>query len=182
MKIFLRIEVLFLLVLAAAGGVWVLFSDKPNMPDVDKPKVVATSDDPGKGTSDDPGKGTTLVRRCRLERDFGNARLDVDLRVTNPHTKQLLLAPPALRLINAKGEDVPAYFLPTEPPPELPAKSTSEVKMRFWLEALDVKGPLVLEVDGQRFDIKSATPLDLETMKNAEPQEMPVGGDWTGAK
>ena len=174
MKSLLRIEVLFLLVLAAAGGAWILFSHKPSPLDEARPAVARLSQD--------PGDGSTLIRSCHLERDVGNARLDIELRVTNSHSKKLLLAPPAMRLINAKGDDVPAYFLPTEPPPELPAKSTSEVKMRFWLEADDVKGALVMEVDGQRFDIKTAAPLELEALKNAELKAMPVGGDWSAVR
>ncbi len=174
MKILLRIEVLFLLALAVVGGAWVLLSDKPGALDEGKPAVASISKD--------PGDGSTLIRRCHLERDVGNARLDIELRMTNNHSKKLLLAPPVLRLINAKGADVPAYFLPTEPPPELTAKSTHEVRMRFWLEADDVKGELVLEVDGQKFNIKTAAPLNLETLKNAEAKAMPVGGDWGAVK
>jgi hypothetical protein len=48
------------------------------------------------------------------------------------------------------------------------------VKLRYWLVAKDLEGPLVLEVDGVREPVKDAKPFDLKSVENAKAR--PVTG------
>ena len=108
-----------------------------------------------------------------LERDHGNARLDIDVRLTNPNARRLLLVAPAVRLLNAKGAEVPAFILPVEPPPELPPSTEATAKLRFWLEQEDLAGKLTLELVGTTLEVKPDKAFDLESLKNAEPKKQP---------
>ena len=167
-KVFQRIEVWVLLVLAAGATVFVFMTSR----DSTEREPVVTNAQPAKP------EARLEVRGCTLVRDFGNARLDLKVHLTNRRVSKLLLINPAVRLLNAKGAEVPAFVLPVEPPPELPPQTTADVLLRFWLEKEDLQGKLMLEVDGERADVKTDTPYDLEKLKNAEPQRLSVP-DWS---
>ena len=115
------------------------------------------------------------LRRCTLERDFGNARLDLEVRYKNASPRPLSMQPPDVRLINAAGKDVPPFILPVERPPTVEAQTTADIRLRFWLEKTDLIGALTLDIRGQRLEVKSATPLDLEKLENKKPRV------WTSA-
>jgi hypothetical protein len=85
------------------------------------------------------------------------------------------MAPPTVKLLAEKGREVPLFFLPSQPPPSLPAKSSADVKLRFWLDAKDLEGKLQLEFNKQRVEIKSEKPYSLEPLKNAEPVTLSLG-------
>jgi hypothetical protein len=130
--------------------------------------------------------GTAVVEGGRvrllggvLERDYGNARLDVTVRIRNEGIHPLPLNPPRTRLLAGVegGREVPPFFLPTERPPEVAAKSEAEVTLRYWLEAADLKGPLVLEVEGERVAVKEARAFDLEDLENGKPRVL-KGEAW----
>ena len=121
--------------------------------------------------------GIALVHRMTLQRDFGNARLDIDLRLTNKHAKKVQMVAPAMKLMAGKDRQVPEFFLPVEPPPELPPKAIADVKLRYWLEKADLNGKLTLIYEGQPIEIKSERPFDLGNLKNAEPKVMKPG-EW----
>jgi hypothetical protein len=165
MNIFKRLEV-WLLLIAAAGAtlfvVWPSGRDKPSISEV-KPAQ--------------PDSKLTLIG-CKLERDFGNARLDIEARLTNRHARKLLLVAPAVRLLNAQGKAVPDYILPAEKPAEVPPNSDAAVVLRYWLEQTDLNGKLTLEVEGEAVEVKSDKPLDLNKLKNSELTKMP-SGDWS---
>ena len=168
MKIFQRFEVWLLLVLAAGAMIMVFkpFSNKGE-------SALVTHATPA-----DEGAATPLiVQRLTLVRDFGNARLDVDVRLTNKHARKLQLVAPAMKLIAGKERQVPEFFLPVEPPAEIPAKTTADAHLRYWLEKSDVEGKLTLQFEGESVDLKSARPFDLNQLKNAEPKVLGVG-DW----
>lgn len=157
-----------LLLLAAGAGLFVLKTSRPSDPE-DVPLI----QNAGPATGEKPS-----LRRLTLERDHGNARLDIEVRVTNPHPHKSQLVPPFARLLNAAGKEVPAFFLPIEPPPTLDPQTTADVRLRFWLETTDLAGALTLELDGTPLPIKSAKPFDLTPLTNAKAVVV-EGLDWT---
>ncbi len=167
MKIFQRFEVWVLLLLAAGAGAFVLITSKD-----DGPEPLITNAGPA------TPEAKLQVKKCTVTRDFGNARLDIAVRMTNAQSKKLLLVAPAVRLINAKGAEVPPFILPVEPPPELPPQTTADALLRFWAEKEDLQGALTLQIQDQKIEVKSARPFDLEALKNAEPRVFQPG-DWT---
>ncbi len=172
MKVFQRFEVWVLLLLAAGAGVFVLLTSRP----VDPDEIPLLQN--ARPAARDP---SPRLLRVFLERDFGNARLDLELRVTNPHERKAQLVPPFARLLNARGKEVPAFFLPIEPPPTLEPETTADVRLRYWLEAEDLKGALTLELDGTQVPVKSDQAFDLDTLENAKPVLM-EGAPWAVMK
>ncbi len=168
MKIFQRFEVWLLIGLSAVAMVVVF---KP----FSKPEAegLISNTTP----ANESAKAPMLVHRLTLVRDFGNARLDVDVRLTNKHAKKLQLMAPTVKLMAGKDRQVPDFVLPVEPPPTIPAKTTADAHLRFWLEKTDLAGKLTLQFDGESVDLKSDKPFDLGSVKNAEPKVLGVG-DW----
>lgn len=160
MRIFQRFEV-WLLLVAAGVAVWFSFKADAPAPE-DAPAAALNPDSP------------LQLRRCTLERDFGNARLDLEVRYKNASPRPLFLQPPDVRLLNAAGKDVPVFILPTERPASVEANTTSDARLRFWLEEPDLAGTLTLEIRGQKLEVKDGTPLKLEKLENAKPKV------WTG--
>ena len=166
MKVFQRIEV-WVLLLLSAGAAWYVL--KPSG-DLDKPWMVQNQ-------TSATGEATVL-RRMLLERDHGNGRLDLELRFTNNHPKTVQFVPPLAILKTSEGREVDPFFLPVEPPPSLPAKTTADIRLRFWLEPSDFKTALTLEIDGTKIPIKSASAFDLTQLENSKPVEI-HGPEWT---
>lgn len=111
-----------------------------------------------------------------LERDYGNARLDLTVRVRHDGIHPLVMKAPQVRLMAGERE-VPSFFLPAERLPEVAPKTTTEVTLRYWLETTDLQGPLALEVDGEKVPVKSATAFDLATLENGKPKAL-RGVEW----
>ena len=168
MKIFQRFEVWVLLVLTAIAMA-VVFNPFSGKGDGSQLAHVTPADE--------TANSLLSLHRITVVRDFGNARLDIDVRLTNKHAKKLQLVAPAMKLVAGKDHQVPEFFLPVEPPPELPAKTTADVKLRYWLEKADLVGKLALQFDGQTVDLKSDKPFDLNQLKNAEPTVIKPG-EW----
>lgn len=162
-----RIELWVLLAAILAGLIWVFSSGGDDEDAVTGQPSVATGSDAGQ-----PLK----IHRCVLERDHGNARLDIELRVRNDSAEKLVMQPPRVRLLTGKGREVSAFFLPFDPLPEVAAGSSQDVQLRYWLEAADVQESLSLEVDGKTVAVKSAKPFDLNALKNAEKKVIDAGG------
>jgi hypothetical protein len=163
MRIFQRFEV-WLLLIAGGIAIWWSFQSAPNPVEI-APGAELTTDSP------------LQLRRCTLERDFGNARLDLEVRYKNTSPRPLSMQPPDVRLLNAVGKDVPLFILPVERPPSIEAQTTGDVRLRFWLEKSDLAGPLTLEIRGQKLEVKNSTPLDLEKLDNARPRVWTTA-DW----
>jgi hypothetical protein len=119
--------------------------------------------------------GAPVLKGLSLEKDFEHARLDVLVQLTNAGSRPLQLTAPEVMLRNAKKEEIPMFFLPSQPPPALPPQTTSDVRLRFWLEQADLKGKLQLEFQKQRIEIKSDKPYDLSALVNAEPITLQPG-------
>jgi hypothetical protein len=161
MRLFQRFEVWLLLI---AGGIAVWWSFQSAPPGDESVPVAEMSAD-----------APLQLRRCTLERDFGNARLDLEVRYKNTSPRPLFMQPPDVRLINAAGKDVPPFILPVERPASVEAQTTSDIRLRFWLDKADLTGPLTLEIRGQKLEVKNSAPFELEKLENKKPKV------WTGA-
>lgn len=160
-----RIELWVLLAVIVAGLVWVFTSGGGD-------EEAATS-----GTTTVEDKEPALkLHRCVLERDHGNARLDIELRVRNEGAENLVMRPPDVKLLTGRGREVPGFFLPFDPVPTVAAKSAQDVQLRYWLEAADLRDSLNLEVGGKTMPVKSAKALDLETLKDGGKIVIDAGG------
>ncbi len=80
--------------------------------------------------------------------------------------------------MTAAGKEVAPFFLPFEPQPEIAAGGSQDVRLRYWLEKSDLQGALILEVQSEKLDVKSAAPFDLEKLKNKEPRSF-TDTHWT---
>lgn len=164
MKWYQRIELWFLAAVVAGVLFFVL---GPGSPD-----AAASKDEKEHST-----EAATVVHRRTLERDHGNARLDLDLSHTNTSTARLPMQPPGVRLMTGAGREVPPFFLPFSPPPEIAAGARQEVRLRYWLEKADLSGALTLEIEGRKIAVKSAAPFDLESLENKKPRSF-TREDW----
>lgn len=158
MRWYQRIELWFLAAVVAGVLFFVLGSGAPD-------DAAATRDE-----RDAKTETGTVIHRRTLERDHGNARLDLDISHTNTTDARLPMQPPAVRLMTGAGREVPPFFLPFNPPPEIAAGTRQEVWLRYWLEKEDLAGVLELEVEGRKVPVKSAAPFDLETLENKKPR------------
>lgn len=131
----------------------------------------------GTGTAAPSEERPLKLHRCVVERDYGNARLDIDLQLRNDTAEALALQPPKVRLLAAKGREIPPFFLPFEKQPEIPAHTSQVVQLRYWLDASDLQGALELEVDRRIVEVKGAKPFDLATLKNGEKKALGAG-EW----
>jgi hypothetical protein len=162
-----RIELWVLLAAIVAGLAWVFLSDGDG--DGEGPPSM------GGAVPAADAQARLQLHRCVLKRDYGNARLDIDLRVRNEGAEALALQTPKVKLLAGGEREVPSYFLPFDPVPEVPANSAQDVQLRYWLEAEDLKGALTLEVDGKTLPIKGASAFDLDSMKNEEEKVIQPG-------
>ncbi|HCN79372.1 MAG TPA: hypothetical protein DIT13_19595 [Verrucomicrobiales bacterium] len=158
MSFFKRAEVLTLLALGAGAAVWVLAPDGGD-----------GGEDEGQSPVSEPVSELQILR-CTLERDFGNARLDVEVRHRNSSPRPLILAPPDVRLLTEDGVEIPPFILPAERPPQIAARSTQEARLRYWLEAGHLEGELILDIRGLKAWVKSPVPLDLRDLENRKPR------------
>ncbi len=158
-----RPEIWFLALLSLGLSYWVIRTD-----DVAEgnPEPISTASTP---------QSALTIHRCSLERDYGNARLDIELRYRNASPRVLNLLPPDVRLVTAEGREVPPFILPVEKPAQIPAQTAQDVRLRYWLDKSHLQGALKLEIRGDRAEVKSAALLDLETLENGRPKI------WMGA-
>jgi len=161
-----RIEFWILIALTVIGIVWVL-----------RPGTAPQVND-----LDGSDQSALIVKRSSLERDFGNARLDLELRIRHDGIQPLLLKPPSLRLLAGPDgqREVPLFFLPGEPLPQVSPRSTSAVTLRYWLEASDLEGPLWIDWEGTRVPVKSTQPFPLDQLQNRQIRHF-NGIDWSAS-
>ena len=164
MKFFQRFEVWLLLILGGGAAFWVLTS-KPS--EDGNPEPIEASAAP-------TSEPAITIHRCSLERDYGNARLDIELRYRNASPRALILQPPDVRLLTADGKEVPIFILPVEKPPQVAAQMAQDIRLRYWLDKAQLQGSLTLDIRGQTAEVKTAAPLDLEKIENHKPKT------WTG--
>ena len=172
MNLFKRIEVIILLVLAAGGAIWVLSNS--GSPDDEAAGDSAAAS----ATAQNEERGANKLHRCTVERDYGNARLDIELRFANRGAKKLVMQPPQVKLLTDAGREVVPFFLPFDPVPEIPAGSTQDVRLRYWMEKADLQGGLKLVIGNDSIEVKAAAAFDLEKLKNKEPRTF-ASSDWS---
>lgn len=160
-----RFEVWVLLLLGAGAALWV-FLDKPSVEG--DPEAIEASENASTETA-------LVIHRCTVERDYGNARLDLELRYRNASPRALVLQPPDVKLLTADGKEVPPFVLAVEKPPQIAAQTAQSVRLRYWLESVHLAGALTLDIRGTKAEVKSATPLDLTKLENQKPKT------WQGA-
>jgi hypothetical protein len=163
-----RVELWVLLAIAVAG---ILFAFSSRHRDAEQGAAGAAG--AGAMSEDPPLK----LHRCVLKRDYGTARLDIELRVRNAGGQKLVLQPPDAILVTGKGREVPGFYLPFEPQPEVGAGSAQDVLIRYWLTADDLAGTLTFEVRGARLEVKSAKAFDLNSVPNLETRIFKPG-EW----
>ncbi len=163
MKLPKRIELWLLLAMIVAGLIFVFASRQ-------------SGDEPAGATLTLDGAPFKHYR-CVIERDRGNARLDIDLRVQNAGAEKLVLQSPMARLLSGSDREIPGFYLPFDSVPGVAANSTQDVQLSYWLEAADFLGALKLEVDGRRIDVKGARTFDLNSLKNTEKKTFNPG-EW----
>lgn len=159
MNFFKRVEVWVLLLAGAAVSLWVLI-----------PAPEEGAEIPPAFSEEGQKQPALQVLRCTLERDFGNARLDVELRYRNDGPRPLILAPPDARLLSAGDVEVPPFVLPAEKLIEIGARTTQEVRLRYWLDQKHLNGALSLEIRGAKAQVKTAKALPLEKLENRKPK------------
>lgn len=169
MKWYQRVEV-WVLFLLATGAIVYVSMQAPSQPHFD---TGLEAGDVAGGTAPSRLK----IHRCVLVRDHGNARLDIEARVTNQAEVRLAMQPPAVRLEGPEGREIPPFFLPFNPPPELSPGGTQDVQLRYWLEKGDLAGPLTLHVQEEQVPVKSPAPFDLGALENGRDHVL-KGVDW----
>ncbi|OAI56235.1 hypothetical protein AYO49_04695 [Verrucomicrobiaceae bacterium SCGC AG-212-N21] len=162
-----RIELWVLLAVIIAGLAWVFLSRDDG--DQDATGSVTTA-----ATTEDT-QAPLKLHRCTLKRDYNNARLDIDLRVKNDGAEPLAMQAPKVKLLTGKGREVPSFFLPFDPVPQVAPKATQDVQLRYWLESADLQEALKLEIDGKSLPVKSEKPFDLNAMTNGEEKVIQAG-------
>ena len=164
-----RIELWVLAIVLLAGTIWVLTSRHSS----DEEPADTTSSSLHANDDAAPLK----LHQCVIERDYGNARLHIELRIKNDDDEKLRCLPPKVKLLTAKGREVPSFFLPFNKPPEVAGKSTQDVELVYWLEESDLSDALTLEVRDQKLAIKSAKPSDLKSVENSKKKSLKPG-EW----
>lgn len=162
MKFFHRFEVWLLVALSVGAAVWV-FTNRPAIEG--NPETIEPSA---------PPEPPIKILRTTLERDYGNARLDIELRYRNASPRALSLQPPDARLLAADGKEVPPFVLPIEKPAEIAAQTAQDVRLRYWLDQAQLQGTLTLDIRGDKAEVKSAAPLNLEKLDNRKSKT------WSG--
>ena len=165
MNLLKRTEVWALLAVVTAGLVWVFLSGRAS-----KDEALDSG-----GTTGVDSREPLQLHRCVLKRDYGNARLDIEVHVRNDAAERLVMQTPRVKLLGENGREIPSYFLPFDPVPEVAAKSELDVQLRYWLEAADLNGGLSLKVDAKQLTIKGPTAFDLKSMENGEEKVFQPG-------
>ena len=160
-----RIELWVLLIIIGGGLFWV-FSSKS-----DEGTFADVSADGQKSAQTSPLK----YYRSSLKRDYGNARLDIDLWIRNDKSETINLHAPAVKLVTSKGKDIPSFFLPFDPIPQIASKAAQDVQLRYWVDAADLEGGLTFEVNGVSIPIKSEQPFDLKSIPNDDTKTFQPG-------
>lgn len=168
MRLSQRPEIWFLLAAGALAAWWALRDPQPY--DAAEARTLE------KNSAATPGDAVLRIQRSTLTRDFGNARLDIEFHFENRSQRPLFLQPPDVRLIAGESDEVPVFILPTEKPPRVAEHAAADLRLRFWLEKAHLLGPLRLEIRGQTAQVKTAAPLDLESLTNDQPRT------WTSSE
>lgn len=143
MNVLRRVEVWGLLVLVAAGLIWVA---------VDHKRRQGGDGDAG---ADGPSAIRNLrVTHTRITPHAAHRQLRIEFTATNTGPEPFETRAPGVRLIDAAGNELPHFFAPGAFPPALAPGAAGASWGEFWLTAAQVAGPLTLEVGGRRTEVR----------------------------
>ena len=174
MSIFKRIEVWILLVLTAAGLVFVLLSDDndrddyggtPGKTDPVKPAKRVDNPPPAKTSAEFEEGGPVEVESVKLEREpSGDYFCIVQFEFSNQSQSPVHTIRSA-GLVTKSDKRIPIFFLAFDgAPPILPPQESTKTSLRFSLKPEDVVGDLTLEIAGARAPVKSSRSFDPESI------------------
>jgi hypothetical protein len=117
------------------------------------------------------------VKEIALRRDYGNFLASFRIDYDNREGKTF---DPALeaKLLAGGERAIPGYFLATDARVPVEGGKKSELTLKYWLEAADLGGSLVLEIRGERLEVKTAVPFDGETAVENQGTKAIDGPDW----
>ena len=161
-----RPEIIVLLLVVVAGGIWVFLSSN-------KPLDLPSNDAAGSSTP----SASIEVFGMNLVRDFGNAKLTVAFKAENTSDNPQPLQPPFVRLVTAEGEEVAPFFLAFNQPPTLEPGTSKKVELSWWLEAAHLNQSIILHLGDKQAEIKNNTPVDLEPLANEKPYAL-KSNEW----
>jgi len=159
-----RPEVIVLLIAFLSIALWVLLRPSGDSDDVDGQS--ASSSPGSETTSTAPESDVPRILDRSLERDYGNARLELRIDLTNQTAEPQQLIPPFVRLTGPDGETIPPFFLALSKPPTLAPGKSDTVKLAYWLEKSHLEGPLWFACGDHTVEVKDDAPLDLESIEN----------------
>jgi len=143
-----RPEIWLLIGLVAAGLTWVALDQRR-----------ATHEPPPEA----PDTSSSTVRDLRITRtqrtpDGAHIRLRIEFTARHGAPHPIDVRSPQVRLLDASGAEVPAFFEPGSFPPSLPPNMTAASWIEFWLTESQAASPLELVVAGRRTAVTLAPP------------------------
>jgi len=143
-----RPEVWVLLALVAAGLVWVAADQRPK----------ARSNSGSEAADAGMGAGVQDLRlyRTAMVPDGAHRRLRIEFTARHGAAEPLDVRPPAARLLDASGAELPPFFAPGAFPPALPPGTTAASWMEYWLTPAQAEGPLTFQLAGAQIPVPTA--------------------------
>src|SRR5690606_2275962 len=100
---------------------------------------------------DPAGRPITLtITGAHVQPEGDHRRVRVEFTATHHEPAPLSARPPHVRLLGATGDELPAFFVPGEFPPDLPSGTPAASWFEGWLTPAQAAAPLTLEVAGQK--------------------------------
>ena len=122
--------------------------------------------------------GNTKLHSSTLTRDYQNARLVLELSISNTSSQAQRLAPPFIRLLDGKGTEIPPFFLAFSQPPTLAAGASATHELSFWLDERHLAGELwLVTAEQDRLPVKDAAPFELDLIDNQASRHF-KGPQW----
>jgi hypothetical protein len=138
MRLFRRAEVWGLLALVLAGLAWVSIDQWRQR----SGSTSTTSGRPGAIVHD------LRITRAALTPHGSHFQLRIEFTARHEQAAPLEVGPPAVRLFDAAGREMPVFFAPGAFPTALPPGAVAASWIEFWLTNAQAASPLTLEVGG----------------------------------
>jgi hypothetical protein len=182
MSVWKRPEVWGLLVLVAGGAVYIASSGGrgagPDGAGGDPGGTAGTAGGTAGTAGGTAGAGRLRVESIELTRDYGNARLEIEVDYDNRGGPEVPLSPPDVVLETGGGEPVDPFFLAGDFPDPIAAGQRDRARLKFWLEPGQLGGALVLKVRGEAVQVKPDRPFDLGAVENQKTVRVEAG-EWS---
>lgn len=173
MSLLKRFE-LWVLLIFIGGGLFYIF----NMQGIDNKNERAPITAPSPDVSDksEPSPRFSL-QKTTISRDGDHFLAEIMLNCRNDHKQALALVSPGTRLMAAGGQEIPAFFLPFQAPPEIPASTEKNVTLRYWLNHEQINGPVSLKIDTETVSIKTGG-FEIDILPDKQSRSF-TGTDWS---